>query len=102
MIRRPPRSTLFPYTTLFRSGIIDDAIVEANETVVVTLTGFGAHDPDITLDPTPTTQAHTAALHSHFTLACPLLPDNNTAAETGADPGQLTGSLTQQRSTDTA
>src|SRR5688572_33078102 len=22
MIRRPPRSTLFPYTTLFRSGII--------------------------------------------------------------------------------
>jgi len=21
MIRRPPRSTLFPYTTLFRSGI---------------------------------------------------------------------------------
>src|SRR3712207_8830824 len=28
MIRRPPRSTLFPYTTLFRSGIaqpVDDA-----------------------------------------------------------------------------
>src|SRR5687767_15374564 len=23
MIRRPPRSTLFPYTTLFRSGNID-------------------------------------------------------------------------------
>src|SRR3712207_8929227 len=23
MIRRPPRSTLFPYTTLFRSGIFD-------------------------------------------------------------------------------
>src|SRR5258708_12776719 len=23
MIRRPPRSTLFPYTTLFRSGIPD-------------------------------------------------------------------------------
>src|SRR5256885_11165229 len=23
MIRRPPRSTLFPYTTLFRSGVID-------------------------------------------------------------------------------
>src|SRR5687767_15669391 len=22
MIRRPPRSTLFPYTTLFRSGVI--------------------------------------------------------------------------------
>src|SRR2546427_6533352 len=25
MIRRPPRSTLFPYTTLFRSWIRDDA-----------------------------------------------------------------------------
>src|SRR2546430_12351969 len=24
MIRRPPRSTLFPYTTLFRSGLGDD------------------------------------------------------------------------------
>src|SRR3712207_8072681 len=23
MIRRPPRSTLFPYTTLFRSGCLD-------------------------------------------------------------------------------
>src|SRR2546429_1600750 len=29
MIRRPPRSTLFPYTTLFRSVgfVVDDAIV---------------------------------------------------------------------------
>src|SRR3989442_6305499 len=25
MIRRPPRSTLFPYTTLFRSAVIDSA-----------------------------------------------------------------------------
>src|SRR3712207_7696060 len=24
MIRRPPRSTLFPYTTLFRSGIVEE------------------------------------------------------------------------------
>src|SRR3712207_7420029 len=24
MIRRPPRSTLFPYTTLFRSRVVDD------------------------------------------------------------------------------
>src|SRR3712207_8873442 len=26
MIRRPPRSTLFPYTTLFRSGVHEDRI----------------------------------------------------------------------------
>src|SRR5206468_10956360 len=25
MIRRPPRSTLFPYTTLFRSGVLQHA-----------------------------------------------------------------------------
>src|SRR2546428_14095852 len=28
MIRRPPRSTLFPYTTLFRSGDSDAAIAD--------------------------------------------------------------------------
>src|SRR3712207_7738877 len=27
MIRRPPRSTLFPYTTLFRSLAVDDVLV---------------------------------------------------------------------------
>src|SRR2546430_16762695 len=26
MIRRPPRSTLFPYTTLFRSAVVDLAL----------------------------------------------------------------------------
>src|SRR3712207_7428203 len=33
MIRRPPRSTLFPYTTLFRSVVVvdvDDAVLLAN------------------------------------------------------------------------
>src|SRR3712207_7566459 len=29
MIRHPPRSTLFPYTTLFRSRAVDPAVVEA-------------------------------------------------------------------------
>src|SRR2546430_13281376 len=35
MIRRPPRSTLFPYTTLFRSGgkTLDDAVAEVREAV---------------------------------------------------------------------
>src|SRR3712207_8485295 len=38
MIRRPPRSTLFPYTTLFRSDVTDDrdgdAVVHPARTVV--------------------------------------------------------------------
>src|SRR3712207_7138886 len=29
MIRRPPRSTLFPYTTLFRSGVAVEDVVAA-------------------------------------------------------------------------
>src|SRR3712207_8314639 len=28
MIRRPPRSTLFPYTTLFRSQRVEESVVE--------------------------------------------------------------------------
>src|SRR3712207_7576628 len=48
MIRRPPRSTLFPYTTLFRSGVgqVVDDVVEP-----------GAVEPgDRLLDPQPAGQ----------------------------------------------
>src|SRR5690242_21510114 len=31
MIRRPPRSTLFPYTTLFRSEVADHLVVGERE-----------------------------------------------------------------------
>src|SRR3712207_8803458 len=31
MIRRPPRSTLFPYTTLFRSGVVAYASAATDE-----------------------------------------------------------------------
>src|SRR5687768_18060423 len=64
MIRRPPRSTLFPYTTLFRS--IEDPIefVHINKKCVITQRQVGVHtgsfksalraalreDPDIVLD----------------------------------------------------
>src|SRR2546430_13345341 len=30
MIRRPPRSTLFPYTTLFRSRLYEDMLSQAS------------------------------------------------------------------------
>ena len=30
MLRRPPRSTLFPYTTLFRSGLLERAKKDLN------------------------------------------------------------------------
>src|SRR2546427_6926519 len=33
MIRRPPRSTLFPYTTLFRSRLVDGAGALQEDTI---------------------------------------------------------------------
>src|SRR3712207_7029435 len=42
MIRRPPRSTLFPYTTLFRSGLLAEA-AQARE--------HGADIVRVTVDP---------------------------------------------------
>src|SRR5437762_11404100 len=50
MIRRPPRSTLFPYTTLFRSQLqwgvgIRDAMVNGEPLVLISgdVHGFNAH-----------------------------------------------------------
>src|SRR5687768_18305648 len=42
MIRRPPRSTLFPYTTLFRSDLL--AAAQPSATQVRAAAGFDAHD----------------------------------------------------------
>src|SRR5687768_17684324 len=44
MIRRPPRSTLFPYTTLFRS--VDDARLDTKELQVLYRDGNGVHVMD--------------------------------------------------------
>src|SRR3712207_8783409 len=44
MIRRPPRSTLFPYTTLFRSTFQEEAVMSTSATDVV-VTGLGATTP---------------------------------------------------------
>src|SRR2546430_10851977 len=44
MIRRPPRSTLFPYTTLFRSTVYSDFF--AHEDFLPTFAAAGG-DPDV-------------------------------------------------------
>src|SRR3712207_8700654 len=41
MIRRPPRSTLFPYTTLFRSARQDETVQPDDKCFVVLLFDFG-------------------------------------------------------------
>src|SRR5258708_19651112 len=37
MIRRPPRSTLFPYTTLFRSTQLDLSVLSSGEKQVIAI-----------------------------------------------------------------
>src|SRR5688572_31083180 len=46
MIRRPPRSTLFPYTTLFRSAERLDELLESYERRVITET-LKRHDCNV-------------------------------------------------------
>src|SRR3712207_9417848 len=41
MIRRPPRSTLFPYTTLFRSDVPPSSAPDRDPSVALTLALFG-------------------------------------------------------------
>src|SRR5258708_28250833 len=62
MIRRPPRSTLFPYTTLFRS--MGQFIKEYNERTAA-LTG--------TVVPAVRSEEHTSELQSPDHLVCRLL-----------------------------
>src|SRR3712207_7511201 len=82
MIRRPPRSTLFPYTTLFRSlGEIDRAwLVAAQHHPVVHAEGRRA-DPDVDDHVEHGTdgavdvrsEEHTSELQSRQYLVCRLL-----------------------------
>src|SRR2546429_5790125 len=86
MIRRPPRSTLFPYTTLFRSEVAN--VLAEMKLDVVCLAGGMLHD---VVEDTPTTiervrqefgpevarivrsEEHTSELQSRLHLVCRLL-----------------------------
>src|SRR5438067_9123724 len=73
MIRRPPRSTLFPYTTLFRSGAggvqygADDLVVAGAAAKVA-----GEEVPHLLLGRFRS-EEHTSELQSRFDLVCRLL-----------------------------
>src|SRR6267142_5777274 len=67
MIRRPPRSTLFPYTTLFRSAgrpPAGDSLVSA---------GLQRVAQRIPRGPPGRSEEHTSELQSHVNLVCRLL-----------------------------
>src|SRR6185503_20488278 len=61
MIRRPPRSTLFPYTTLFRSWSLKRSVRR---------TGLSRAGTDIW---SPRSEEHTSELQSRLHLVCRLL-----------------------------
>src|SRR5260370_29460605 len=67
MIRRPPRSTLFPYTTLFRSrvGSPGRAAYCATKGALIQLAKVMAIDHR--------SEEHTSELQSHLNLVCRLL-----------------------------
>src|SRR5256885_10884276 len=94
MIRRPPRSTLFPYTTLFRSDHdvlvrdrlavfeLADVDTRVRSGLVVDLAGVPAKHPDVTdcvrvagggVVVRSRSEEHTSELQSPCNLVCRLL-----------------------------
>src|SRR2546422_2132152 len=82
MIRRPPRSTLFPYTTLFRSGLPNHSFDRIHHRLVTPL-GLGqrllggAAFADVNkrraAEEALRSEEHTSELQSRLHLVCRLL-----------------------------
>src|SRR5260370_15141018 len=84
MIRRPPRSTLFPYTTLFRSVLgpshFSAATSRSNAIFLVWRMGprslhsrYRSPTQDRMLPRSSRSEEHTSELQSHLNLVCRLL-----------------------------
>src|SRR3712207_7690132 len=85
MIRRPPRSTLFPYTTLFRSLLVEHPTVDVVEgekirlahDIAAVVHGRGATALIMTMDlafaQAVRSEEHTSELQSRQYLVCRLL-----------------------------
>src|SRR5260370_22160083 len=77
MIRRPPRSTLFPYTTLFRSI----QFIDERQQLVLTHERIQVHNQCLgrfvqlsrSVEELPRSEEHTSELQSHLNLVCRLL-----------------------------
>src|SRR5438093_11610917 len=72
-IRRPPRSTLFPYTTLFRSRLCISGPVGPADGVFGGAPGGGPAE-------TPRSEEHTSELQSLTNLVCRLLLEKKKAS----------------------
>src|SRR5690625_5477321 len=72
IIRQPPRSTLFPYTTLFRSRAHGSAAVNSRRAGTP-----GARPRPSRPRARPRSEEHTSELQSRGQLVCRLLPEKN-------------------------
>src|SRR5256712_10380698 len=96
MIRRPPRSTLFPYTTLFRSSVqslgsptfASSAIMSGDgQTYSVTFTTPGTYQYDCAVHGTAMSgrvrsEEHTSGLQSRSDIVCRLLLEKKKESST--------------------
>src|SRR5689334_24452930 len=79
MIRRPPRSTLFPYTTLFRSQVLPQRVhlpvaAHCKPYPIHELKSLFRWDQESSVPPIPSrSEEHTSELQSQFHLVCRLL-----------------------------
>src|SRR3712207_7660639 len=86
MIRRPPRSTLFPYTTLFRSVVVKPHQPDALKTICRLVEWLDEHSiqligtPDLDRKSTRLNSSHANISYAVFCLkknnSLPLLPFN--------------------------
>src|SRR5258707_11617783 len=100
MIRRPPRSTLFPYTTLFRSSITMNGgtsfhFVTDGIHAALKRAAEAANDQDIRLGGGVATirqrsEEHTSELQSRQYLVCRLLLEKKKNKQQRYDPQKIT------------
>src|SRR5438034_8182141 len=88
MIRRPPRSTLFPYTTLFRSA--GRAWSRRTQESVDRHRRGGRRRPGGP-DPVARSEEHTSELQSHSDLVCRLLLEKKKEQEDHLDAALAIG-----------
>src|SRR3712207_7131768 len=86
MIRRPPRSTLFPYTTLFRSPTflfrmlryVPTSIPSTSSSTGNAIQKFGRKKNSANASTAPRSEEHTSELQSRQYLVCRLLLEKKT------------------------
>src|SRR5215813_14576154 len=70
MLRRPPRSTLFPYTTLFRSATLDVGHLELPAGVVITVTATQQKAVGLQVADRKSTRLNSSHVRSSYAVFC--------------------------------